>query len=249
MNAGERIRALREERGMRAADIERQTQRLADELGNPDYVIPHATLNGIEAGSVPTIYKLASLAAVMDLRIEQLLVAYGIDLSKVRTHLKADLVETGARIEFPGREPDAMVLRAAAGIFVETQLVQTNSPVWDGLPPGLRDRLGSPVRFSYAVVGAKEDILGDVLPGGSFVEIDRDQNKVARFAWMSVLERPIYCVWHGEGHVCCWCEQAGNLLTIVPHPLSRQQCVQLRIPRDATVIGRVTNFWRLLKSN
>ncbi len=62
--AGEQIRALREERGLRPADIERLSRRLAEKMQDPDYAIPHGTLNGIEGGATPTIYKLASLAAV-----------------------------------------------------------------------------------------------------------------------------------------------------------------------------------------
>ena len=246
MNAGEQIRALRDERGLRAADIERLSQRLAERLGNPDYVVPHATLNGIENGSIPTIYKLASLAAVLDVPLEQLLGVYGIDISNQRNQHESRMGEAGTHLEFRRPGPGSLALKAAAGIFGETQIVRKEDPIWEILPQGLRERLAKPERFSYAIIGAREDILGEVLPGGSFVEIDRDQNRVVRFHWKSILERPIYCLWHGEGHVCCWCEQTGSLLTIVPHPLSQQRSRQLRVPRDVSVIGRVINFWRLL---
>jgi transcriptional regulator with XRE-family HTH domain len=248
MNAGEQIKALRDERGLRAAEIERHSQRLADRLGNPDYVVPHATLNGIENGSIPTIYKLASLAFLLDIPLENLLGLYGIDISKQRDQAELEMREVGTHLEF--RRPATVSLppKAAPGVFTETQIVQREDPAWDLLPQGLSERLAKPERFSYGIIGAREDILGEVLPAGSFVEIDRDQNKVVRFPWKSILERPIYCLWHGEGHVCCWCEQTGNSLTIVPHPLSRQRSRQLRVPRDVNVIGRVINFWRLLNS-
>ena len=248
MDAGEQIKALRDERGLRAAEIERHSQRLADRLGNPDYVVPHATLNGIENGSIPTIYKLASLASLLDIPMEELLGLYGIDISKQREKAQLKMREAGTHLEFNRPVPAPLALKATADIFTETKIVQRQDAVWDLLPQGLRARLANPERFSYGIIGAREDILGEVLPGGSFVEIDRDQNKVVRFPWKSILERPIYCIWHGEGHVCCWCEQMGNLLTIVPHPLSRQRSRQFRVPRDVNVIGRVTNFWRLLNS-
>jgi transcriptional regulator with XRE-family HTH domain len=248
MNAGEQIKALRDERGLRAAEIERHSQRLADRLGNPDYVVPHATLNGIENGSIPTIYKLASLASLLDVPMEELLGLYGIDISKQRDQAELKMREAGTRLEFHRPAPVSVSLEPAPDIFTETQIVQRQDAVWDLLPQSLRERLAKPERFSYGIIGAQEDMLGEVLPGGSFVEIDRDQNKVVRFPWKSILDRPIYCIWHGEGHVCCWCEQTGNLLTIVPHPLSRQRSRQLRVPRDVNVIGRVINFWRLLNS-
>ena len=237
MGPGEYIKALREERGLRPADVERLSQRLADDLRNPDYVIPHATLNGIESGSTPTIFKLAALAAVLAVRVEHLLLLYGIDITQ-----RTDRGETGVRIE-SAEQKSTVLLRGV--LSVQTQLVPSDHPILRSLPAGLQTRLGPPHRFSYALIGTKDDILWDVLPGGSFVEIDRNQNAVTRFSWTSLSQRPIYCLWHGEGHVCCWCDQTGNVITIVPHPLSRQRSRQLRAPREVSVIGRVTNSWQL----
>jgi hypothetical protein len=238
MTAGKHVKALREERGLRPSDIERLSQRLADELANPDYAIPHATLNGIEGGSTPTIYKLASLATVLGIRIEEMLLAYGIDLStQGRQH------ETGARIESAERRPGTRALNVA--VTAATELVNERSSLWNLLPSTLLSRMGNPAQFSYAVVGWKDDTLCDLLPGGSLGEIDRQQNTIARFSWASMNQRPIYCLWREEGHVCCWCDQVGNLITLVPHPLSQQQSKQLRAPREVTVVGRVTNSWRL----
>src|ERR1700689_366974 len=118
MNAGEQIRALRDERGLRAADIERLSQRLAERLGNPDYVVPHATLNGIENGSIPTIYKLASLASLLDIPLENLLGIYGIDISTQRDQVEPKMRDVGTRLEF--RRPAPVSL----AIFTETQIVQ-----------------------------------------------------------------------------------------------------------------------------
>ncbi len=237
--AGERIRALREERGLRPADIERLSQRVAEKMQNPDYVIPHGTLNGIEGGATPTIYKLASLAAVLDVRIESLLLVYGIDFAGHQ----ADL-ELGVRIECGDRHSKLPVWRDAAE-FAETQLLSQDSAVWRFLPRSIQERLRDRDRYSYAIIGSKDDVLWEILPGGSFVEIDRQQSTISHFSWTSLLQRPIYCLWHGEGHVCCWCEQNGNVITTVPHPLSRQRSRQYRVPREATLIGRVTNWWKL----
>jgi hypothetical protein len=241
MNAGKQVKALREERGLRPSDIERLSFRLAEQFANQDYVIPHGTLNGIEGGATPTIYKLASLAAVLEVGIEQLLLVYGIDVAP-----RANTQDTGTRIECPQSRARAMEGLSTSELkFPETELVQEDSLIWGAVPPSIRARLGDPSRFSYAIIGSKDDVMWEVLPGGSLVEIDRNQNKITRFPWRSALHRPIYCLWHGEGHVCCWCDQTGNVVTMVPHPLSTQRSRQLRVPRDVTVIGRVTNFWQL----
>lgn len=246
MTAGEQIKALREERGLRAADIERLSRRLAQSTNNPDYVIPHPTLNGIEGGSVPTIYKLAALADALSLPIQALLELYGIEVSGSNKSQGLDR-EIGTHFEIRNQADVPVIAPTAAPVFSETQLVQDDSPVWSLIPSGVRARLGNGGRFAYAVIGGKEDVLWDVLPGGSFVEIDREQNWIFRFQWKSLAERPIYCLWHGEGHICCWCEQQGNVVTTVPHPLSRQSCKRFRTPRDVTVIGRVVNSWQLLR--
>jgi transcriptional regulator with XRE-family HTH domain len=238
-NPGEHIAALREERGLRPADVERHSRRLAAKLGNLDYLIPHNTLSGIESGSTPTIYKLAALALILDVRLENLLLIYGI-----HTSANSDLPCAGTRIEDSVNQAQAFLKASSAP---QTELVHAKNPLFKLLPTGIRTRLGNPNRFSYAFIGLKDDILWDVLPAGSFVEIDRSQNEVTPFTGNSLSQRPIYCLWHGEGHVCCWCDQADNMITIVPHPLSRQRSRQLRTPRDVTVIGRMTNFWQLTK--
>jgi len=244
MNAGEQIRALRDERGLRASDIERLSQALAAKLGNQDYAIPHATLNGIENGSIPTIYKLASLGRVLGVLLNDLLAIYGIDVSAQFGNGEDQFKVTGTHFELRASLQPIGALRVTRGVFHETQIVRREDPIWEALPRGLRGRLAEPDRFAYAIVGVHEDILGEILPGGSFVEIDRAQNKILRFQWRSLSERPIYCLWHGEGHVCCWCEHTGSSLTIVPHPVSRQSVRRLR-PRDVTIIGRVVNSWQL----
>jgi transcriptional regulator with XRE-family HTH domain len=232
--AGQQIKALREERGLRVSDVERLSQRVAESMRNPDYVIPHATLNGIENGSTPTIFKLASLATVLDVKIESLLLAYGIDV------VQQDQKELGARIESPVNQ-----LPLSGSPFAETQLLGEHSSIWRLLPPGIQQRLRDPAQYSYAIIGTKDDFLWEVLPGGSFVEIDRSQTTISRFPWNSLMQRPIYCLWHGEGHICCWCDQTGNVITTIPHPLSRQRSKQYRIPREVTLLGRVTNSCRL----
>ena len=236
--AGQQIKALREERGLRPSDIERLSQRVAENMRNPDYVIPHATLNGIENGSTPTISKLASLAAVLDVRIENLLLVYGIDVAR-----QDGQKELGARIECPGSH-----LPLSSSLFTDTQLLGEDSGIWRLLPRGIKQRLRDPAQYSYAIIGRKDDFLWEILPGGSFVEIDRNQTAVCRFPWTSLIQRPIYCLWHGEGHVCCWCDQTGNLITTIPHPLSSQRSRQYRIPREVTLLGRVTNSWNLSTS-
>ena len=62
-------------------------------------------------------------------------------------------------------------------------------------------------------------------------------------AWKTLRERPIYFVWHQQGYSCCWCQQEATELMLLPHPASRQPIRRFRMPRDASIIGRVVNAW------
>jgi transcriptional regulator with XRE-family HTH domain len=244
MDSGKWIRELREERFVKSSDIERISRSIADVKGNADFYVSHSTLADIETGSVPSIHKLFSLAACLKVTLEELLLVFGINASEVR--------------EFAGqgdpgmRAPSTMTVRDPAFRFQlnfdagfnsqETSLLRLNPQELAALPPALRKRL-DPRRYRYAVVGMKDDTMGDLIPPGSLVEVDVMQNAVQVFDWRSMRERPVYLVWHTDGHSCCWCQLEGKELTLLPYPLSRQPVRRFKVPREASVIGRVVNAW------
>ena len=80
-------------------------------------------------------------------------------------------------------------------------LLRLNPQELAALPPALRKRF-DPRRYRYAVVGLKDDTSGDLIPPGSLVEVDVLQNAVQVFDWRSMGERPVYLVWHTDGHSC-----------------------------------------------
>src|ERR1700692_393441 len=86
MDSGKWIRELREKRSVKSADIERISQAIADVKGNTDFYISHSTLCDIEAGSVPSVYKLFSLAGCLKVPLEELLLAFGIDVDESRQY-------------------------------------------------------------------------------------------------------------------------------------------------------------------
>src|SRR3984893_18197402 len=82
MEPGKWIRALREERLIKPSDVERITRTVADVKGNSDFYVPHSTLADIEAGSIPSIHKLFSLAISLKVPLNELLLPFGIDRRK-----------------------------------------------------------------------------------------------------------------------------------------------------------------------
>jgi transcriptional regulator with XRE-family HTH domain len=244
MDSGKWIRELREERFVKSSDIERVSRAIADVKGNADFYVSHSTLADIETGSVPSIHKLFSLAACLKVSLEELLLIFGIDASEVKQFVGQ--TETGLRgtSSIEAREPGfRFQLNFDASLTShETSLLRLNPQELAALPPALRKRL-DPRRYRYAVVGLKDDTMGELIPPGSLVEVDVMQNAVQVFDWKTIRERPVYLVWHTDGHSCCWCQLEGKELTLLPYPLSRQSVRRFKVPREASVIGRVINAW------
>jgi hypothetical protein len=124
----------------------------------------------------------------------------------------------------------------------ETSLLQLNPPELATSSPALRAHL-DPKPHRYAVVGLKDDTMGELIPPGSLVEVDVMQNAVQASDWRSMRERPVYLVRRTEGHSCCWCQLEGKELTCLPHPLSSQPVRRFKMRREASVIGRVIKAW------
>ncbi len=244
MNPGKWIRDLREERFVRSSDIERVSRSIADVKGDADFYVSHSTLADVETGAVPSIHKLVSLAVCLKVPLEELLLVFGIDSEEVRQSIGQG--ELGARMlrAIQDQEPGfRFQLTFDAGFnSQETRLLTLNPQELAGLPPAQFKRL-DPKRYRYAAVGLKDDSMGDLIPPGSLVEVDVRQNKVQVSDWKSMRERPVYLIWHTEGHSCCWCDLQGRELTLLPYPLSRQSVRCFKVPREASVIGRVINAW------
>jgi transcriptional regulator with XRE-family HTH domain len=243
MESGKWIRSLREERLIKPSDVERITRNIAEKKGNSDFYVSHSTLADIEAGSIPSIHKLFSLAICFRVSLQELFVPFGIntpDFSAAEAELDREALVPAS----PGFEP---AFRFQLNFDVnyskdETNLLRFSPQELDKLPTFFRGRL-DPVRYRYAVIGSQDDAMFDLLPPRSLVEIDTAQNTVQVYPWRTLHHRPLYLVWHTDGHTCCWCQVDGRELTLLPHPLSRQPVRRFKTPSQASILGRVINAW------
>jgi hypothetical protein len=245
MNSGKWIRELREERFVRSSDIERVSRSIANVKGDADFYVSHSTLADVETGAVPSIHKLVSLAVCLKVPLEELLLVFVIDGEEVRQCIGHG--EPGVRKPWAIQDQETgcrfqLTFDAASFNSQETRLLALNPQELAGLPPAQFKRL-DPKRYRYAAIGLKDDSMGDLIPPGSLVEIDVKQNEVQVSDWKTMRERPVYLIWHTEGHSCCWCDLQGKELTLLPFPLSRQPVRHFKVPREASVIGRVINAW------
>lgn len=244
MGSGEVIQELREQRFVKTSEVERTSREIASIKGNADFYVSHSTLADVENGSVPSIHKLFSLAVCLKTSLEELLMLFGIDAKEVRSFGVDN--ETGFRkaTSNQGQErgfPFQSYLDASFHSD-ETTLLALD-PRELATFPSTQTRLLHPRRYRYAVIGLKDDTMGELIPPGSVVEIDITLNAVQVADWKTMRERPIYLVWHTEGHSCCWCHLEGKDLTVLPYPISQQPVRHFKVPREACVIGRVTKAW------
>ena len=125
--------------------------------------------------------------------------------------------------------------------FDETRLV-TESAEELGVPAVVRRRLELG-KFRFGIVAGNDDTMGELVPAGSVVVIDKSRQTVEMGDWKSIRERPIYFVWHENGFSCSWCYVTRETLFIVPYPTSHQPVLIFKTPRAATIIGRVIHVW------
>lgn len=244
MDSGNWIRKMREEKLLRAREIERLSRAIAEATGNPQYYVSHASLADIEAGAVPSIYKLFSLSCFLGIPYDDLLYVFGVDLQNTTQFSPpADPTKT-ALVAASLRESGAFPFRLAFSsqpTHQETSLLQPTPEEWPPLPVGLF-RFDS-LRYRYALVGSKDDTMGELIPPGSLVEVDTQQNVYQTSAWRAIRDRPIYLVWHADGYTCSWCQLERGELIVVPHSSSEQPVRRFKTPRDATIVGRVVAAW------
>ena len=235
---GAEIRRLREEKGIRAVDIQRISETIKLRKKCTDFGITHATLNDIEnEHSVPNVRKMFSLAASLEVPLESILALYGVAPAEVKEYYDHPQ-KTGIEV----LNPIFSVPFDIPVDFRRTGPIAADVSHWPTLQEPIRGRM-DPSRYSYAWVGIEDTGMGDLIPAGSLIEVDRSQSRVEVSTWSTIRDRPIYFCWTKDGHRCSWCEEVSDGLVLVPHPASQVSVKSYRTPRDARVIGRVTYAW------
>jgi transcriptional regulator with XRE-family HTH domain len=241
---GDQLRNLRIRLGITTRDVENLSQKIAEEEKNPEFQISNAWLTQLEnSDSVPSIFKLYSLAAIFHVKFSDLLLYFGVNLEKTAhhqllaslpyTHLTTlEVYDADKTVSFPVRFDRSFDLD-------NTNLLARIIEVWGEVPIALLQHLD--LRHSlYGYIGLQDFTLYPLLRPGSFVQIDQRVRKIQPFRWRTEFDRPVYFVELRDGYACSWCElQEGHLL-LLPHPLSPCSVRRLDYGREAEIIGQVT---------
>jgi transcriptional regulator with XRE-family HTH domain len=242
--AGERLKALRLQMQLTTREVERLSLQISEAKRNPEYYISHAWVTDIESGKfTPSIYKLYTLSTIYRSRFTDVAAYFGLSLADIakdqmairmpKTHLLA------ARSSEAEDEVRLPVQLAAASALNHTKTLSPLPEGWQKLPLAALERL-HPGKKLHGYIGLEDFTLYPIIRPGSFVEIDARQTKIRAIPWTNEHDRPIYFVELRDRYVCSWCQLDGQDLSIVPHPVSRQQIQRFKYPEEAEIIGRIT---------
>ena len=244
--AGQKLRQIRERLNLTLRAVEEASLEIADTERNSEFVVSTGRLNQIESdGSLPSIYKLCSLAAIYQMRVEEVLALYGINRGRMeeqrlkapqaRTHLlSVEMGDPGRLLHFPIRFDPGF--RPEKTCFF-SRLVEA----WGEIPAGLLATLDLK-KFRYGYIGYDDRMMVPLLRPGSVVQIDETQRRIVNEGWLTEFDRPIYFLELRYSYECCWCHQRGREVTLLPYSLSTCGPRVVRVPDDGEVLGRVVGL-------
>ena len=241
--AGWKLKQIRERLKLTLRAVEECSQEIADAEHNSDFAVSIARLNQIENdGSLPSIFKLYSLAAVYQMGLEEVLALYGVDVAKMdEHHLKSPV--TGTRLLAPSAGSSARQIRFPIrfdpGFRPEkTVFLSRVIESWGEIPVGLLAHLDLK-KFRYGYIGLEDRSMSPLIRPGSIVQIDETRRRVVNQSWLSEADRPIYFLELRYSYECCWCYQRGRELMLIPHSLSGCGPRTIRVPDEGEVLGQV----------
>ncbi len=241
---GDWLRGLREELHLTRVAVERLTAEFARTANKERYRIRRGRLTDIEEGkAVPDIFEVESLCECYKVTYEAVLQAFGMRLGESRNVPLGAPRSDDATRQWSFTDTDRpFSLTFQTKISFDTTRLVTESAEELGVPAVVRQRLDAG-EFRLGIIALNDDTMDDLVPGGSVVVIDKSHNTVEMGEWKTIQERPIYFVWHEKGYSCSWCHLVRDTLFIVPHPTSRQPVMMFKMPRAATIIGRIIHVW------
>jgi len=241
--AGFKLKQVRERLGLTLRQVEEASLDIAGAEHNLEHGVSVARLNQIENdGSLPSIYKLYSLAVVYGLGMEEMMGLYGVNLSRMEEH-RSKALQSGTRllsaeVGDPNR-PLRFPVRFDPGFRPEkTAFLSRMIEMWGEIPAGLLTTLDSK-KYLYGYIGLEDHMMVPLLRPGTVVQIDNSRRRVANQGWSSQFDRPLYFIEMRYSYECCWCYQRGRELSLIAHPLSPCGPRTIRVPDDGEVLGQV----------
>jgi transcriptional regulator with XRE-family HTH domain len=240
--AARNLRKIRIQLNLRYRDVQEASKLIAKRRNNAHFIIGLSRLSDIEhRGTVPTIYRLHSLAAIYGVDFFELLQWYGVDLGL----LSGDAAALNLAVTRPvythapaNAQPVDEPVSDAVPDLTKTTFISRQTGNWGPLPVSFLKSLDASHQ-SYAMVGSDDWSMYPLIAPGSFIQIDETKRRVVNGGWSDFSRRPIYMVEHRAGFRCGWCTDSGGQLIVQPHPSSQVPAAVFQIPGDAEIVGQV----------
>ncbi|MBV8073726.1 MAG: hypothetical protein JO270_27785 [Acidobacteriaceae bacterium] len=232
---------MRESLRLKYRDVEEASTKIAKLRGNQEFGIGLSRLADIEnKGTVPSVYRMYSLAAIYGLSFSKILNWYGVDIDALPTdsacislpHTRPIDFETSPDAEFPVPTEVQHHWDISKTSFLSRQVQR-----WGKLPIALLGKLDN--RYRYGLIGENDWSMYPILAPGSFVQIDESKRRIASAGWSHEFERPIYFLEHRKGYRCGWCTQKDGFLLLQTHSGSQVPSEIYRYPGEADIVGQV----------
>jgi len=242
MEAGLRLKNVREKLGLRYREVQSAAEQIADRHGNNDFLVGLSRLADIEnKGVVPNLHRLYSLCAIYRLDLNEVLGWYGVPMEDAWkdgahvepavTHLLSSTGKQGGSALLP--------LQLDPGIDLhETTFLSRAIREWGRVPLSLLETLDID-RSRFGVIGYDDERMYPVIRPGALVRIDDTIRKISTSGWTNDFERPIYFLEMREGYACSWCSIAGDQLILQPPSGSPVQ-PEIFPMNEVDVVGQVT---------
>ena len=241
MDAGLRLKRIRENLGLRYRQVEQASNLIAARRGSAEFVVGLSRLADIEnKGVVPSLHRLYSLCAIYRLDLGEVLEWYGVDVAQIlldgsyasppKTHPVSMAASRRTSVPMPLQLDPGVDLRRTTYL---SRVIQQ----WGRVPLSLLDNLDID-ECRYGIIGTEDFLMFPLLRPGALVQVDENQRQVQSAGWLHEFDRPIYFLELRDGYACCWCSVAGPHLILQPHPGSPCEPIILQ-SQDADVIGRV----------
>ena len=251
MDAGLRLRQVRERLGLTYRDVERCSFELAARRSRTEFILHISRLADIEnRGVIPSLHKLYALAAIYHLSPLEIFRWYEVPLDEFfrdgatflapKTHLGAPPAGLKVPMRFdPSFDPQ------------RTELLSRMVEKWGHFEGVMTDGKGT---NRYGYIGLSDRRMVPLLRPGSIVMVDPSVHRINDEDWSTEYDRPMYFVELRDGYRCGWFHQDGSRIVMQPHPLSRCLPESWRTPEEAEVVGRVVGVvtrlnepWNLLR--
>lgn len=239
---GKNLRRIREQLSLKYRDVTEASQTIATKHKNHEFAIGLSRLADIEnKGTVPSLFRMYSLATIYGLDFSELMNSYGVPLAAMPDDAASLNLQITKPVSFFATPQETVTLPlnlAAARDFKKSVFISKQLKAWGSVPLRFLSSTQAP-HHRYALVGTEDWSMYPIIPPGSFVQVDDNRRKIANSGWSNEFTRPIYFLETRQGYRFGWCTESAGTLIVQAHASTAIPAQVLSHPGEVEVLGQV----------